>query len=187
MTPVLRPIPVPGLAPVLRPTPVLGATPVLCPLTGSSQDRVLVARLVGACSAETLRRRFFLPGEPFAGAVLARYGRYLLAGPPDGLALVAMLAGQPVGLLNLVPAEATPGAACHFELGILVADPWQRRGIGTALLGHALDRHAWPGWTVRATVQPDNLAVLALLRVRRRVRLVSRTPGEYSYELTKAS
>src|SRR5215475_6409179 len=68
----------------------------LRPLTGS-QDRVLV----GACSVETLRGRFFLPGEPSAAAVLATYSRYLLAGPPDGLALAAMLAGQPVGLLNL--------------------------------------------------------------------------------------
>src|SRR5262249_7934013 len=161
-------------------------TPALRPLIGGSQDRVLVGRLVRACSAETLRRRFFLPGEPAAEVVLARYGRYLLAGPPDGLAVAALVAGQPVGLLNLAPAEVEPGAGRQFELGIMVADSWQRRGIGTALLDYALDRHARPGWTVRATVQPDNLAALALLWGRRGVRLVSDAPGEYSYELAKA-
>jgi GNAT superfamily N-acetyltransferase len=147
---------------------------------------MLVARLVRACSAQTLRRRFFLPRDPAVEAVLARYGRYLLAGPPHGLALAAMLAGQPVGLLNLAPAES-PSAGRQLELGILVADPWQRRGIGTALLDHALDQLPRSGWTVRATVQPDNLAVLALLRGRCRIRLVSSAPGEYSYELAKAS
>jgi GNAT superfamily N-acetyltransferase len=170
----------------LGPTPALRPSLVLSPLTGGSQDQVLVARLVRACSAETLRRRFFLPREPTVEAVLATYRPYLLAGPPDGLALAAVLAGQPIGLLNLAPAGPAPGAGRQLELGVLVADAWQRRGIGTALLDHALDRHAWPGWTIRATVQPDNLAVLALLRGRRQVRLVSSAPGEYYYELAKA-
>jgi hypothetical protein len=50
------------------------------------------------------------------------------------------------------------------EASLLVADAWQRRGVATGLLAHELGRPAWAGWTVRATVQPDNGAVRQLLR-----------------------
>ena len=77
-------------------------------------------------------------------------------------ATVAVAEGQPVGLLNLI--VVGPRAV---ELSLLVADGWQRRGVATRLLEAELDRPRWAGWTVLATVQPDNLPVRSLLRSRR--------------------
>src|SRR5262249_58018696 len=85
-----------------RPESLAGAV-TMRTLLGGLDDRMLVGRLARASSPATLQRRFFLPGRWEAEQVLARYGRYLLAGPPDGLALAAMLGDQPVGLLNLAP------------------------------------------------------------------------------------
>jgi GNAT superfamily N-acetyltransferase len=121
-----------------------------------------VRALVDFCSPASLQRRFFLPAPMDREAVWTRYGRYLLAGPPLGTATVATVGGRPVGLLNLI--VVGPRAV---ELSLLVADGWQRRGIATLLLATELDRPRWAGWTVQATVQPDNLAVRSLLRSRR--------------------
>src|SRR3954447_20346094 len=91
--------------------------------------------------------------------VWRRYGSYLLAGPPLGTATVATVEGHPVGLLNLIVVGARA-----VELSLLVADGWQRRGVATRLLATELGKPRWAGWTVQATVQPDNLPVRALLR-----------------------
>jgi GNAT superfamily N-acetyltransferase len=121
-----------------------------------------VRALVDACSPRALQRRFFLPAPMDRDTVWARYGSYLLAGPPLGTATVATVEGHPVGLLNLI--VVGPRAV---ELSLLVADAWQRRGVATHLLATALDEPRWVGWTVQATVQPDNLPVRTLLRSRR--------------------
>ena len=88
-------------------------------------DRECVAALVAACSPDSLRRRFIMGGPAEPADVFRRYQRFLLAGSP---ALLATRGGVPVGLLNFV--AETPGEA---EIGILVADAWQRQGIGSAL------------------------------------------------------
>jgi len=121
-----------------------------------------VRALVDACSPGALQRRFFLPAPMDRETVWARYGRYLLAGPPLGTATVATVEGHPVGLLNLIVVGTRA-----VELSLLVADAWQRRGVATHLLATALDEPRWVGWTVQATVQPDNLPVRTLLRSRR--------------------
>ena len=121
-----------------------------------------VRTLVESCSPASLQRRFFLPAPMDRAVVWARYGSYLLAGPPLGTAVVASEGGQPIGLLNLI--VIGPRAV---ELSLLVADGWQRRGVATLLLATELDRPRWAGWTVRATVQPDNLPVRSLLRSHR--------------------
>ncbi|WP_325153917.1 GNAT family N-acetyltransferase [Amycolatopsis sp.] len=96
------------------------------------------------------------PARP--AEVFRRYRRFLLAGPPDGVALLAYRGGTPVGLLNFV--SETPGEA---EIGILVADAWQRRGIGSTLSRWLWASGRWAGWTVRATVQAGNTGAEALL------------------------
>lgn len=138
-----------------------------------------VAAVVLACSPGTLQRRFFLPGRPDPWDVLARYRRYLLAGPPHGVALVAVRGCAAVGLLNLVAAEARVA-----ELGIMVADPWQRQGIATGLAAWLRTSGRWQGWTVRAVTQADNLAARALLRRQGFRARHGLDHGEYHYELT---
>ncbi|WP_372664678.1 GNAT family N-acetyltransferase [Amycolatopsis kentuckyensis] len=118
-------------------------------------DRDRVAALVAACSPESLRLRFLMGGPARPAEVFRRYQRFLLAGTP---ALLALRDGVPVGLLNF--AAETPGEA---EIGILVADPWQRQGIGSALTRWLWASGRWPGWTVRATVRAGNTGAEALL------------------------
>ncbi|WP_290057320.1 GNAT family N-acetyltransferase [Amycolatopsis solani] len=121
-------------------------------------DRDCVGKLVAACSPASLRRRFIMGGPAEPAEVFRRYHRFLLAGPPHGVALLAYRAANPVGLLNFV--SETPGTA---EIGILVADAWQRQGIGSALSRWLWASGRWPGWTVRATVQAGNTGAEALL------------------------
>ncbi|WP_329046718.1 GNAT family N-acetyltransferase [Amycolatopsis sp. NBC_01488] len=118
-------------------------------------DRERVAALVAACSPESLRLRFLMGGPAEPGDVFRRYRRFLLAGTP---ALLAVRDGRPVGLLNFV--AETPGEA---EIGVLVADPWQRQGIGSALTRWLWASGQWPGWTVRATVRAGNTGAETLL------------------------
>jgi GNAT superfamily N-acetyltransferase len=121
-------------------------------------DRECVAALVAACSPDSLRRRFIMGGPAEPGQIFRRYQRFLLAGPPGGVALLATRDGVPAGLLNFV--TENPGEA---EIGILVADAWQRRGIGSALSRWLWASGRWPGWTVRGTVQAGNIGAEALL------------------------
>ncbi|HEY3465383.1 MAG TPA: GNAT family N-acetyltransferase [Amycolatopsis sp.] len=117
-------------------------------------DRECVAALVAACSPESLRQRFLMGGPARPAEVFQRYQRFLLA----GVTLLATRDGLPVGLLNFV--SETPGEA---EIGILVPDAWQRRGIGNALSRWLWASGRWPGWTVRATVRTGNKGAEALL------------------------
>jgi GNAT superfamily N-acetyltransferase len=126
-------------------------------ITGATAD--VVHALVGASSPTSLQRRFFLPAPMDPEAVWARYRHYLLAGPPRGSAVVATVDGRPTGLLNLIVVGVRT-----VELSLLVADGWQRRGTATRLLATELGKPRWAGWTVQATVQPDNLPVRSLLR-----------------------
>ncbi|WP_439379888.1 GNAT family N-acetyltransferase [Amycolatopsis lexingtonensis] len=121
-------------------------------------DRDCVGALVAACSPASLRRRFLMGGPAEPAEVFRRYQRYLLAGPPAGAALLAFRDSTPVGLLNFV--SETPGTA---EIGVLVADAWQRQGIGSALSRWLWASRRWSGWTVRATVQAGNTGAEALL------------------------
>jgi GNAT superfamily N-acetyltransferase len=142
-----------------------------------------VRELVQACSQGSLQRRFFLPVAMDPSAVWARYGHYLLAGPPVGAAVVATVGRRPVGLLNLNVVGVQT-----VELSLLVADAWQRRGVATQLLDVELARPRWAGWTVQANVQPDNGPVRSLLRDSRfgTWQLVDRDPSSWEFALTLA-
>jgi len=142
-----------------------------------------VRTLVDSCSPASLQRRFFLPAPMDHEVVWARYGHYLLAGPPRGTATVATVGGEPVGLLNLIVVGTRT-----VELSVLVADGWQRRGVATHLLAAELARPRWAGWTVQATVQPDNLPVRSLLRSHRFGvwQLVERDLSSWDFALRRA-
>lgn len=160
---------------------------------GGAEGRRLITRLVARCSAASLGARLFLPEARVAGRDLVT----LLVGPADGWTYLAMDAvagevaekeGRPVGLLNMARAGGEAGV---LEAGVLVADRWQRRGVGRALLRHALARGQWhgtgPDTVVRVAVRTDNAAALGLLRgLGLPRRLVATAPGEYHFELRPA-
>jgi GNAT superfamily N-acetyltransferase len=138
-------------------------------------ERGLVARLAARCSPASLAARFFRPVSGAADRNLLT----LLLGPATGRAFLALDAGRPVGLVNLAP-----GDAGEVEVALLVADRWQHRGVGRALLEHALADPRWAAETVHVTVRPENTAVLALLHtLPRALRLVDSAPGELYFAL----
>jgi GNAT superfamily N-acetyltransferase len=144
--------------------------------------RWLIAALVAQCSPQSLRARLFLA----EGRVLPENLVQLLAGPPGGRVYLAMdnrAVHRPVGLANL----ARDAGEVEVEAGLLVADRWRRRGIGRALLLHALADPRWAGVPVRASVQADNVPILRMLRsLDAPPRLVDTAPGEYYFELQPA-
>jgi GNAT superfamily N-acetyltransferase len=88
---------------------------------------------------------------------------------PDHLhreGLVAVTSRRPgsdliVGHLCLEPIDGT----VDLEMAVAVADAWQHRGIGRALLAAAIDWAAAHGVArLRATVRWSNPAIIALLR-----------------------
>jgi GNAT superfamily N-acetyltransferase len=106
--------------------PARGARPALIVRRAAPGDRAALAEMFDRCSSQTRYRRFH-------GRVNAFPRRYLdeaLAGLPVHFALVACTDAGRVVALASCRAEAV-GVA---ELGILVEDAYQRRGIGAVLL-----------------------------------------------------
>ncbi|GAA0799976.1 GNAT family N-acetyltransferase [Spirilliplanes yamanashiensis] len=129
-----------------------GAELLLRPAT--HDDLRAVRRLHERSSPQTLHRRY-LGGAAPTDARLRR-----LLEPAAGVALVAVTADdRVVAVANLV-AEGDEG-----EIGLLVEDGWQRRGIGTALL-RRLATYATRGGlrAVTAHTAASNTAMLRTLR-----------------------
>jgi GNAT superfamily N-acetyltransferase len=124
-------------------------------------DRDALHTLFSACSPETVRLRFFgqVPHIP------RRYLDEVLTGPPevhDAVIARCGQAGRVAGLASLAAeSEAGPDVA---GLGVLVADAWQRQGVGTAMIEALLIRARARGVErVAATVLPGRFALLAAL------------------------
>jgi GNAT superfamily N-acetyltransferase len=119
--------------------------------------------LVARCSVETRYRRFFAPVRTMP----TEYRAGALAGDParhDAVATRvrnAAPAGRIVALASLV---AGPDPCGPAELGVLVEDGWQRRGLGTALVRDLVARarvRRVP--SLRATVLPGASGLLVWL------------------------
>jgi GNAT superfamily N-acetyltransferase len=99
-------------------------------------DRAALEAMFLRCTAHTVYQRFHGPVK----ALPATYLTEALAGVPEHLALVAVASSPDGGgpeararVVGLASCRVTePGAAA--ELGLLVEDAWQGRGIGRDLL-----------------------------------------------------
>ena len=86
----------------------------------------------------------------------------------DGVAHIALVLtvlppdGQegPVGVARLVQDPADPATA---DIAVTVADDWQGRGVGTALVSALMERRPAAVRRLRTTVEAGNRASLALL------------------------
>ena len=120
-------------------------------------DGVLVERLFGRLSAESIYRRFFSPvtdAEQFVRLVL-RGDRH------DRAAVAAVENGELVGVAQY---SRRPGAA-EADLAIMVADAWQRQGLGTRLVAALAERARSQGIDrFVVDVQGDNYGSQRLLR-----------------------
>jgi GNAT superfamily N-acetyltransferase len=161
MTAVIGPVPSPSPSP----RPLAPAHPRAAPCWRVTvvrpDDAPALRDLLDACSPETLRLRFLGPRRDFPPDYLAE----VLAGRPerhDAVAAYAPGAGSPrlVGLGSL----ALPPGAPAAEVGLLVADAWQRQGAGGALLDVLLVRARARGVRrVSASVLHGRSALLAAL------------------------
>jgi GNAT superfamily N-acetyltransferase len=92
---------------------------------GRPQDRAAVAALHHRCSPRTLLCRYHGINKQ-----LSEYWLAQLTAPEQGVCLLAWRGHDVVAIAQLLPAPQPARA----ELGILVEDAWQQRGLGTALL-----------------------------------------------------
>jgi GNAT superfamily N-acetyltransferase len=134
-------------------------------------DRAALEQLFADCSAETVQHRFSARLRVFP----AEYLESLLADPPevhDAVVARDVATAKVVGLGSLArPAEANEEEGA--EIGLLVADAWQRQGLGRAMAGTLLARARERSVTrLRATVAHGRSALLGALT--RRLEPVSR-------------
>lgn len=119
---------------------------------GAAADLPLVAALHDRCTPEALHRRFHAPLRTVPSGVTLR-----LLEPARGWSLLAEQHGQVVGMACVGPLSAD-----DLELGILVEDASQGRGIGGRLLREVARDAAARGYrSLVCVTQPDNHAVLA--------------------------
>lgn len=122
---------------------------------GQPADIGAVQRMHRRCSQVTLHRRFHAP--------LPRLGRRSasrLVYPPGGISLLADTGTEVVGM-----AVVAPYSERVMEVGLLVEDGWQQRGIGSALLYQAAGFAVSQGCeSLLCVLQPDNEALLNTVR-----------------------
>ena len=83
-----------------------------------------------------------------------------MVSPTDGWSLVAECAGQVIGF-----ACAAPVSAYEVEVGLLVEDAHQHKGLGTRMLHEVARETAGRGYqTLQLLTQPENDRVLATVQ-----------------------
>jgi ribosomal protein S18 acetylase RimI-like enzyme len=123
---------------------------------GSSDDVAMLVAMHTRCSGETIRRRYHAP-IPYLSPRLA----HALLAPEGGHSIVMTTTETTMaGIITLAPDHDG-----DHEMGLLVEDRWQRRGIGSRLLRTLADHAVHRGVTrLTCYVQPDNQPLLATLR-----------------------
>jgi GNAT superfamily N-acetyltransferase len=128
----------------------------------AAADRPALERMLARCTGQTRYRRFHGPVKVFP----ERYLTEALSGSPLHFALVATVAGDGAAdgaVVALASCRAVDEGVA--ELGILVEDAWQRRGVGGHLLGELV---AYAGRTGLRALQAQVLAeqpwIVGLLR-----------------------
>jgi GNAT superfamily N-acetyltransferase len=121
-------------------------------------DLAALGAFFAGLSLHTRVKRFFAPVSP-GPAMLRRLGG--TAGQAD--VLVAVRGGVIIGHAMAVDL-VSPEAGLITDIGVVVADAWQGRGVGAALMRALIGRAQARGVTgVSMDVLPSNRAVLAMI------------------------
>jgi GNAT superfamily N-acetyltransferase len=130
-------------------------------------DRPALERMLARCTGQTRYRRFHGPVTAFP----ERYLTEALSGSPLHFALVACLDEDAEVEGTVVDGTVVALASCRAvdegvaELGILVEDEWQRRGVGGDLLGEIVAYAARTGLrALQAQVLAEQPWIVGLLR-----------------------
>jgi GNAT superfamily N-acetyltransferase len=127
----------------------------------SRGDLASISDMWESCSLATRIGRFHAPVRD----IPASYLDGVLSDPSTSLVAVHGSGGAVAGLASLIP-----GSGGSAELGVLVEDAWQRRGIGRQLVAQLI-ASAHQVTELTASVLAQNAAVADLLR---------QVPGEFS-------
>jgi GNAT superfamily N-acetyltransferase len=123
-------------------------------------DEILAVAAERHLSTTSLAYRF-LTGT--GGRLPKEYLRHIAAGP--GPTWDAQVAVGPAHLIGWAEFGRLPGRPEEADLAVIVADPWQRRGIATALVRAMLPRCLAAGVRqLHADVSPTNRAARGLLQ-----------------------
>lgn len=137
----------------------------------SPADEAVLSDFFAALSVESRYLRFFAPVTPSCGLL------DLMAGKPahvDAIIAVAdgVIVGHAMAADRPVPGDSPgdsgtpgrPGGPRATDVGVVVADAWQRRGVGAALMRALIARAQARGVTALAMdVLPGNRRVLAMI------------------------
>jgi GNAT superfamily N-acetyltransferase len=136
-------------------------------------DEAALLRLFAACSQETILRRFFAPLRRFPRSYLEG----VLAGRPAEHDALVVRYGDGLHVAGLASLVADPDDPARAELGVLVQDRWQGRGLGTALVSSLVTRAVGRGVAeLAAAVLPCRAGLLGALG--RRLELVGVTGAD---------
>ena len=141
--------------------PAIATVPGVLLRDARPEDAAAVQGFLSGLSLDSAYRRFFTGiGSPPSGALVRR----LVEADPDRRTVVLAIAGaEVVGLADTTLVD--DGRA--VELGVVLADRWQRRGLGWQLCAAALVPALMRGVPVlRAHTLPDNARVARILRRR---------------------
>jgi GNAT superfamily N-acetyltransferase len=119
---------------------------------GGLDDADRVVSMHHRCSAESIYRRYHAPLPRLSLRLAER-----LLQPTGGWSLVAERAGRVVGLTCAGPLSGT-----DLEVGLLVEDAEQQRGLGARMLREVANEASQRGYqTLHCLTQPDNQRILA--------------------------
>ena len=126
------------------------------------EDLAALGDFFAGLSVESRYLRFFAPVTPAYGLL------HLLSGGPANVdAIVAVADGVIVGHAMAADGPEDHGDPCGArvtDVGVVVADAWQRRGVGAALMRTLVTRAQARGVTALALdVLPGNRVVLAMI------------------------
>ncbi|MGP3947820.1 GNAT family N-acetyltransferase [Streptomyces sp. 7N604] len=123
------------------------------------EDHAAVNPLHARCSLASLCARYQNPRRVLSAAEWRH-----MTHPDRGLSWVTHPEGDPhtvIAVLNLMRTQEERTA----ELGLLVEDGWQSRGLGTALARHAFEAAPMLGYrTVTVLTGADNVRMLRILK-----------------------
>jgi GNAT superfamily N-acetyltransferase len=127
--------------------------------SATAADCDAIRWFVAGLSLRTRFLRFFTPASPLSSAVL----RAMCGADGTADVLVATHDGLVIGHAMAVD-SVSPDGGRVTDIGVVIADHWQSRGVGSMIMGRLVARAAARGVSVLVMdVLPENRPMLAMI------------------------